>query len=203
VLPKLITDNRMADDVQIGLSGEISYDYATKLLKEQIGGKTFKFEGSDEVTIKDAAITPNGEKLTLMLDVDGKTKAGLFTKKIVGKVFLEATPYYDVETGAIKVRNVDYNLETRDKLLSSANWLAKNKFRSMIEQQINFPLKEQLEDAKKQLQKTLNESGRVHESVMLKGKITDIVPDDIYLTPTAIKAIVNAKGNLTVTIDKL
>ena len=32
---------------------------------------------------------------------------------------------------------------------------------------------------------------------------TDIVPDNIYLTPTAIQAIVNAKGNLTVTIDKL
>ena len=114
-----------------------------------------------------------------------------------------AIPYYDAATGAIKVRDVDYNLETRDKLLSSASWLAKNKFRSLIEQQINFPLKDQLEDAKKQLQKTLNEQGRVHESVMLKGKITDIVPDDIYLTPTAIKAIVNAKGNLNVIIDKL
>ena len=73
----------------------------------------------------------------------------------------------------------------------------------MIEQQINFPIKTQLEDTKKQIQETLNKSGRVHESVMLQGKITDIVPDNIYLTPTAIKAIVNAKGNLTVTIDKL
>jgi hypothetical protein len=202
-LPKLITDNRIADDVQIGLSGEISYDYATKLLKEQIGGKTFKFEGSDEVTIKDAAISPSGDKLMLMLDVDGKTKAGLFTKKIVGKVFLKAVPYYDEASGMIKVRDVDYDLETKDKLLSSASWLAKNKFRSIIQDQINFPIKGQLDDAKKQLQETLNKSGRVHESVMLKGKITDIVPDNIYLTPTAIKAIVNAKGNLTVTIDKL
>jgi hypothetical protein len=202
-LPKLITDSRLADDVQIGLSGEISYDYATKLLKEQLAGQTFKFEGSDEVTIKDAAISPSGDKLMLMLDVDGKTKAGIFTKKIKGKVFLTAIPYYDAATGAIKVRDVDYNLETRDKLLSSASWLAKNKFRSMIEQQINFPIKSQLEDTKKQLQETLNKSGRVHESIMLKGNITDIVPDNIYLTPTAIKAIVNAKGNLTVTIDKL
>ena len=121
-LPKLVTDNRMADDVQIGLSGEISYDYATKLLKEQLAGQTFKFEGSDEVTIKDAAISPSGDKLMLMLDVDGKTKAGLFTKKIKGKVFLQSVPYYDAATGAIKVRDVDYNLETRDKLLSSASW---------------------------------------------------------------------------------
>ncbi|MFC5271278.1 DUF4403 family protein [Adhaeribacter terreus] len=202
-LPKLITDSRIPDDVQIGLSGEISYDYATKLLKEQLAGQTFKFEGSDEVTIKDAAISPSGDKLMLMLDVDGKTKAGFITKKIKGKVFLQAIPYYDAESGAIKVRDVDYNLETRDKLLSSASWLAKNKFRTMIQEQINFPLKNQLEDTKKQIQKALNEQGRVHESVMLKGKVTDIVPDNIYLTPTAIKAVVNAKGNIMVDIDKL
>ncbi|KAA9340342.1 DUF4403 family protein [Adhaeribacter soli] len=202
-LPKLVTDSRIPDDVQIGLSGEISYDYATKLLKDQFAGKTFKFEGSDEVTIKDAAITPSGDKLIVMLDVDGKTKAGFITKKIKGKVFLQAVPYYDAETGSIKVRDVDYNLETRDKLLSSASWLAKNKFRTMIQDQINFPLKSQLEDTKKQIQKALNEQGRVHESVMLRGKVTDIVPDNIYLTPTAIKAIVNAKGNLTISIDKL
>lgn len=202
-LPKLVTTNKIADDVQIGLSGEISYDYATKLLKEQIAGKTFKFEGSDEVKINDAAISPSGDKLMLMLDVDGKTKAGFITKKIKGKVFLQAVPYYDAATGAIKVRDVDYSLETRDKLLSSASWLAKNKFRNLIEQQINFPLKGQLDDTRKQLQQALNEQGRVHESVMLKGKVTELVPDNIYLTPTAIKAVVNAKGNLTVTIDKL
>ena len=38
-LPKLVTDSRLADDVQIGLSGEISYDYATKLLKEQLAAR--------------------------------------------------------------------------------------------------------------------------------------------------------------------
>ncbi len=203
-LPRLLTDNRINEDVQIGLSGEITYDYATKLLKEQIGGKTFTFEGGkDKVTIKDAAITPSGDKLMLMLDVDGTTKAGIFTKKIVGKVFLKAVPYYDQESGTIKIRDVDYDLETKDKLLSTASWLAKNKFRENIENQVSFPVKGQLEEAKKQLQQTLNNSGRVHESVMLKGKITEVVPDNIYLTPTAIKALVNAKGNLTVTIDKL
>src|SRR5690606_21627982 len=123
--------------------------------------------------------------------------------KIKGKVYLTALPYYDAATSSIKVRDVDYNLETRDKLLSSASWLAKNKFRSMIQEQISFPLKSQLDDTKKQLQKALNEQGRVHESILLKGTVSEIEPDNIYLTPTAIKAVVNAKGSLIINIDKL
>lgn len=203
-LPKLVLDNKLSDNIQVGLTADIPYTHATKMLQQQVANQTYKFDdGKSHVTVKDAAISPAGDKLTLMLDVDGKTKAGLFTKKIVGKVYLRGTPYYDAATASIKVRDVDYTLETRDKLLNTASWLAKNKFKDMIQQQVNIPVKEQLTDAHKSLQQALDTQGRVNESVMLKGKIQAIEPDNIYLTPTAIRTVINAKGNLTATIDKL
>ncbi len=203
-LPKLIVDKRLADDIQVGLTTIIPYAYTSKLLQEQVANQTYKFDGGkSQLTVKHAAITPGGEQLVLMLDVDGKTKAGLFTKKIVGKVYLRGTPYYDATTASIKVRNVDYDLETKDRLLSTANWLAKNKFVDMIQQQVNFPVQQQLNDTKKLLQTSLDKQGRVHESLLLRGTIHDITPQDIFLTPEGIKAVVNAKGTLTATVDKL
>ena len=203
-LPKLIVDSRMADDIQIGLTANIPYAHASRLLQEQVARQTYKFDGGkSQVTVNDASIAPSGEQLVLMLDVDGKTKAGLFTKKIVGKVYLRGTPYYDAETASIKVRDVDYDLDTKDKLLSTASWLAKNKFKDMIQAQVNIPVKGELENAKKMLQATLDKQGRVHESLLLRGNIKDIAPDNIYLTQEGIKAVVNAKGNLTATIDRL
>ncbi|MCC9166423.1 DUF4403 family protein [Pontibacter harenae] len=203
-LPKLIVDNRLTDDVQVGLTATIPYAHASKMLQEQVGRQTYTFdEGKSQITINDASITPGGEQLVLMLDVNGKTKAGIFTKKIVGKVFLRGTPYYDAATASIKVRDVDFDLDTKDKLLSTASWLAKNKFKEMIQQQVNIPVQGELDSAKKMLQSTLDQSGRVHESVMLRGKIVDITPDNIYLTPEGIKAVISAKGNLTATVDKL
>ncbi len=203
-LPKLIVDKRLADDIQVGLTTTIPYAHVSKLLQEQVANQTYKFDGGkSQLTVKHAAITPGGEQLVLMLDVDGKTKAGLFTKKIVGKVYLRATPYYDATTASIKVRNVDYDLETKDRLLSTASWLAKNKFVDMIQQQVNFPVQQQLNDTKKLLQTSLDKQGRVHESLLLRGTIHDITPQDIFLTPEGIKAVVNAKGTLTATVDKL
>jgi hypothetical protein len=153
--------------------------------------------------VKDAAITPSGEQLVLMLDVDGKTKAGLFTKKLVGKIYLRGTPYYDAASASIKLRDVDYDLETKDMLLNTANWLAKNKFKEMIQSQVNIPVQTQLTDVRNMLQHTLNQSGRMHEAVLLRGAVNDLELENIYLTPTGIKALVNAHGNLTATIDKL
>ena len=203
-LPRLIVDNRLADDIQVGLTATIPYAHASKLLHGQVANQTFTFEdGKSQVTVKDAAITPHGEQLVLMLEVDGKTKAGLFTKKLVGKVYLRGTPYYDAATVSIKVRDVDYDLDTKDKLLNTAGWLAKNRFTDMIQQQVNIPVQSQLNDAKRLLQATLDKQGRVHESLLLRGNIRDITPENIYLTPEGIKAVVNAKGNLTATIDRL
>nr|WP_230679967.1 DUF4403 family protein [Pontibacter sp. 172403-2] len=203
-LPKLIVDNRLSDDIRIGLTANIPYEHASKLLQAQVTGQTYTFDdGKSQLTINDAAIAPGGEQLVLMLDVNGKTKAGLFTKKIVGKVYLRGTPYYDPETASIKVRDIDYDLDTKDKLLNTASWLAKNKFTDMIQEQVSFPVQSQLNDAKKMLQATLDQQGRVNESLLLKGKIQEITPDNIYLTPEGIKAVVNATGRLSATVDKL
>ncbi|MBC5994878.1 DUF4403 family protein [Pontibacter sp. SD6] len=203
-LPKLIVDSRLADDIQIGLTTTIPYAHASKMMQAQVAKQTYKFDGGkSELTVNDAAILPGGEQLVLMLDVNGKTKAGLFTKKIVGKVYLRGTPYYDAQTASIKVRDVDYDLDTKDKLLNTASWLAKNKFKDMIQAQVSIPVQSQLDDAKKMLQNTLDKQGRVHESLLLRGSIKHITPDNIYLTKDGIKAVVNAKGTLTATVDKL
>ncbi|WP_250428282.1 DUF4403 family protein [Pontibacter ruber] len=202
-LPKLVLDSRLSDNFQIGLTANVPYEHASQLMKAQVANQTYTFDnGKSQLNVKDAAISPSGEQLVLMLDVDGKTKAGLFTKKLVGKVYLRGTPYYDAQTTSIKLRNVDYDLDTKDKLLTTASWLAKDKFKEMIQKQVSIPVEAQLSDARKMLQSTLNQPDRMHESVLLRGTIKEILPENIYLTTGGIKAVVNATGNLTATIDK-
>lgn len=203
-LPKLKVDNNLSDNVQIGLTATIPYEHASKLLQEQVAGQTFKFDGGkSEVKVNTASISASEDQLVIMLDVNGKKKAGLFTKKIVGKLYLRGTPFYDPQSGSIKIRDVDYDLDTQDKLLSTASWLAKNTFKEMIQQQVNIPVQGELAKAKKLLQASLDKSSRVNSSLLLRGNISDIAPENIYLTPTGIKAVINAKGNLTATVDNL
>jgi hypothetical protein len=203
-LPVFILDNSLSDNVHIGLTGEISYRHATQLLKEQVTGKLFSFDGGkDQIRINDAAVSASGEQLVLMLDINGKTKAGLFNKKLTGKIFLKATPYYDHHTSTIRVRNLDYSLDTKDMLVQTASWLAKDHFRENLEQQISLPIRSQIEEVKKKIQAVLIQTSRGHESIQLTGALTHMEPEDIYLTPTSIKAVVNARGKISMQIEKL
>ena len=93
--------------------------------------------------------------------------------------------------------------QTKDKLLSTASWLAKNKFVENLQSQISFPVKAQLDQTRKLLQQTLNQSGRINDMLLLNGQITGLEPEAIYVTPTSLKALVNAKGNLSARIEKL
>lgn len=201
ILPPLIIDNHLVNNVQIGLMGEISYSHATKILKQQLTGKQFSFaNGKDQITVHDVALSGSGDKLVVMLDVTGQTKKGFFTKNMAGKIFLKAVPYFDPETSSIRVRDVDYDLDTKDQLLKTANWLAKNRFVHAIENEVSLPFKAQLANGQKLLQQNLDNASRLNQSVKITGHINEIVPDAIYLTPTSIKAVVNAKGNLSAQI---
>jgi hypothetical protein len=204
VLPSLIIDNRLSDNVHIGLTGEISYRHASQLLKEQVTGKLFTFDGGkDQIRINDAVVSASGEQLVLMLDINGKTKAGLFSKKLEGKIFLKATPYYDPNTSTIRVKDLDYSIDTKDMLVQTASWLAKEHFREILERHINLPIRSQMEDIQQKLQAVLTQTNRGYEAVQLTGALTHMEPEDIYLTPTSIKAVVNARGKLSMQIEKL
>jgi hypothetical protein len=203
-LPRLITNSQLPNEVQIGLVSEISYAHATRLLHQQMVGQQFTFSGGkDQIKVHDLAVSGSGDKVVLMLDVTGKTKAGLFTKNIAGRIYLKAVPYYDAATASIRVRDLDYDLATKDRILQTASWLAKNKFVENLQSQVSFPVKGQLDQTRKLLQRTLNQSGRVNDMLLLNGQITGIEPEAIYVTPTSLKAVVNAKGNLSARIDKL
>ncbi len=204
-LPALLTDSRLSDDAQITVAGEVAYPEATRLARAQLAGKTFTFNAQDQLTVHDVAISAAGQQLVLLLDVAGQTHAGFFTKKLVGKVYLKATPYYDAATQTIRLRNADFTLDTRDRLLTAADWLLHGNLRQRLEQQVSFPVKGQLEQARSLIQGFLDKPapGALPPGLRLGGKLTTFEPGALYLTEKSIHATLVAKGAVSLTVDEL
>ncbi len=204
-LPALVTDNRLADDAQVTVSGDVPFPEATRLARAELAGKTFAFNQKDALTVNDVAVTGAGQKLVLMLDVDGRTHAGFFTKKIVGKVYLKATPYYDAATQTIRLRDADFTLDTRDRLLRTADWLLHGNLRQRLEQQVSFPVKAQLDQARTLIQSFLDKPapGALPPGLRLGGKLTEFYPGALYLTDKSIKATLVAKGAVQLRVEAL
>ena len=116
---------------------------------------------------------------------------------------MQGVPYYDPQDMTIKVKNLDYNIKTKNVLIKSAGWLLKAGLENEIKKHLVFSLKDKLEETKQTLQKSISNNVRINENAYFKGTVNSIDPQAIYLTPYSMVATVNAKGSITIVVDKL
>ena len=193
-LPDLTVVNQVKDDFQIGLLSEISYPEAAKLAADEFVGKTYKFS-NDRYTITLTSMDLYGQNDNLII------KAGL-KGTISGDIYLRGRPYYDAQSQTISLRNLTYDLDTKNVLQRSASWLLQGTFARTLEKQLTIPVGSYIADMQKLVQERLK-NNQLAKGVTINGRIDEIRPDQVHLTPTALLAVVNARGRIDVKVDGL
>ncbi|WP_353718047.1 DUF4403 family protein [Dyadobacter sp. 676] len=128
-------------------------------------------------------------------------KAGL-KGSINGDIYLKGVPYYDPATQQLSLRGLDYDLDTRNTIVRTAGWLLQGQFSRIMERKMVFPVGDQIADAKNTIRKTLS-NYKVTEGVVVKGILSDIVPDKVYLTPKHLYSVVFATGKVNLKVAGL
>ncbi len=128
-------------------------------------------------------------------------KAGL-KGTISGNIYLRGRPYYDAQSQTISLKEITFDLDTENVLQRSASWLLQGTFARTLEKQLTIPVGTYIADMQKLMQERLKNNELV-KGVMINGRIDEIRPDQVYLTPTALLAVVNAQGRIDVKVDGL
>lgn len=102
----------------------------------------------------------------------------------------------------LSLKNVDYDLDTRSVLIQTANWLLQGKFAKQIEQQFVFPVGPQVDEAQKAIRQQLT-NRKVAKGIDFGGRLDTLDPDQVYLTPSSLVALIVAKGRIEIKIDGL
>ncbi len=193
-VPALINNTAGQPSFNIGLLANISFEDATSLAKKMVGNQVFEFNnGKKKITVPDIAIYPKGDLMVVALTLAGSMN---------GKVYLQGKPVYDKATQSIKYSELDFDIDTKNVLVKSANWLAHGQFLKMMEPYFNYKIDDKLKDAKAMADKFLN-NYKVNKMVTLVGKVSKLEPDAIYLTEKGIQAIVVAEGKMEVKLSDL
>jgi len=202
-LPALEQNNGSDNGFNIGLSGEITYALASQILQNQVDGQTYTLDNNNySVKVDSIMLSGNADYLLIRLDLETKQLKGNH-KIIKGTVYMQGVPYYDPSDMSIKVKNLDYSVKSKNVLVRSASWLLKAGFENEVNKHMVFPLKDKLQETQQMVQKSINNNVRINENAYFKGNITAIEPETIYLTPMSMVAVVNAKGTITIVVDKL
>lgn len=184
--------SKMPEDVSANIAAVSTYADASRIITKNFAGQTFG-EGSKKVTVQKVDIWHKAGKMVIALDLLGS---------INGTVYLIGFPQYNSETKEIFFDQLDYALDTKSRLMRSANWLAQGLILKKIQKTCRYSITPNLDEAKKSMANYLNNFSPM-PGVFVNGKIENIDFQKIQLTNKGIIAFVKVKGNVSVNVDGL
>ncbi len=184
--------SKMPDDVSANIVAVSTYADASRIITKNFAGQTFG-DGSKKVTIQKVDIWHKAGKMVIALDMLGSLN---------GTVYLMGFPQYNAETKEIFFDQLGYALDTKSRLMRSANWLAQGVILKKIQKTCRYSITPNLDEAKKSMATYLNNFSPM-PGVFVNGKIENIDFQKIQLTNKGIIAFVKVKGNVNVNIDGL
>jgi Domain of unknown function (DUF4403) len=188
IILKPITN--LPEKIVANITAISTYEDASRVMTANFKGKEF---GSDKrkVTIQNVEIWHKQGKMVIALDMLGSLN---------GKIYLSGFPQYNPETKELFFDDLDYALETKSKLMKTANWFAQSLILNKIKETCRYSIVPNVEEGKKSMLKYLNNYSPI-PGVFVNGKINDVVFQKVQLTNTNIVAFLNITGNVKVNVN--
>ena len=180
----------LPEKVVANITAISTYADASRVMTANFKGKEF---GSDKrkVTIQNVEICHKQGKMVIALDMLGSLN---------GKIYLSGFPQYNIETKELYFDDLDYALETKSKLIKTANWFAQSLILNKIKETCRYSIVPNVEEGKKSMLKYLSNYSPI-PGVFVNGKINDVVFEKVQLTNTNIVAFLNVTGNVKVNVN--
>ncbi|MFC0779387.1 DUF4403 family protein [Flavobacterium sp. HJSW_4] len=183
---------KIPNQIAANIAAISSYVDASKIMTQNFTGQEFG-SGSKKVTVKNVSIWHKDGKMVIALDVLGS---------INGTLYLNGFPSYNAQTKEIYFEKLDYVLDTKSRLMRTANWLAQGYILRKMEESCRYSIQPNLEEGKKSMASYLKNYSPM-PGVFVNGKMEDIQFDKIQLTNQAIIAFIKINGTVNVSVNGL
>jgi len=158
-LPDL-EEGEVGDGLHILMEGHASYDAIGEFLTREIQGRELRWGGNSVRFGEIRVLGIGGGRLAVEVEFDGSAR---------GRVFLVGTPSFDPDRYEIHVPDLDFDVESRNVLLSGAAWLARDNLVDFLRERARIPVRELMEMAEEQLHRGLNRD--LSDEVAIIGEV--------------------------------
>jgi hypothetical protein len=182
-LPNLKHVSNFDKSFRIALNADLFYKDILDIASPLLLGKEFVSDGKT-IVIKALDLYGNGEKFVVKVETKGA---------LDGVIYLTGKPRFDPQTNIFSVDDVDFDIQTQDLLLQSADWLLHGTIRSTIHDKLNLNLAQKLEQTRETAQKALTQV-QLADHVLLKGSIKTLKFSDALVQKDRISIQVYTEG---------
>jgi len=189
-LPEIQHLSAPSDTFHINLLTDIPYSSINRIISNQMGDSTYTF-GKRVLTFESFRVYGSNGKMAVETKVRGS---------INGTLYLTGVPYFNAADTTVRVKNLGFDIKTRNLLMRSAKWIFNAKIEKTIAKSIAIPFNTNVTDVENQLQATLQHH-KLWCGFELNGRLKKLTVSDLLLTPESVKANLVFSGNLSFGIE--
>lgn len=183
---------KMPDRITANIMAISTYEDASRVIASNFAGQEFG-SGSNKVKVNGVQLWHKSGKLIVALNLSGSLE---------GMVYLSGVPKYDAATKEIYVDGLDYAIDTKSRLVKTANWMASGVILKKMQTLCRYDISPNIEEARKSIGTYLNNYSPM-KGVFVNGTIESIDFKNVDLTNRAIIALMTVRGKINVKIDGL
>lgn len=180
----------------IFLDAVLSYDSLSNIINQNLKGFEYNFKKAfvkKKFIVDECKVYGGGfEKLIIKVNFSGTN---------TGVVYLVGKPVYDKEKRTIEIRDMDFDVKSKNVLLGSADWIFDKKITNEIQKQAKFELGSYIDSAKFTMNQQLNRE--LIKGIRSWGNIKDIGLIGIYPMQQQLVIRSNCTGDLAVKVESI
>jgi hypothetical protein len=189
--PPPLAKDTVGDGFDIEMDGLVDYGTATRAITAALGRRTFT-RANRTVTVQDVSVLPASRgRLLLSLSFVGDAS---------GRLRLVGTPRYDARRGEASVPDLDFDLDTDDKIVSGYAWLRSDDLRATIREKAHVPVRPVLEKGRALLMSGLNR--KLGDAVTIAAEVDSVGVKGLYVTRDGLVVRADASGRAWVSVQQ-
>lgn len=193
-LPNVSYTNDHSGAFIITVLNGVDYEDASVVAAKYLKGETFSSpSGKKKVTVDSIRLFGKGEQLVIETHVSGALK---------GAIYFTGIPTYDSLRQVIYLKNLDYELQTKNVLAKSAGWLLKSILLKRMKEVMVYDIKSDMIAIRQSLDEAL-QSYALTPQVKISAKIQQMYPKTIFLTPESMSFVLFISGDMQVRVNGL
>jgi hypothetical protein len=186
-----ISDFRDLPGFNIFLDAVLNYDSLSNIVSSQLKDKRFDLTSSKYIILKDCMLYGMGnENLVIKVSFEGSDR-GIF--------YLTGKPTYDAATKIIELRDLDFDIRSKNTLLKTAAWLFNKRIVNELKKYSRFDLTSYINTAITSINQQLNKEWM--KGIQSNGKMDEIKIVNFYPLREHLIIRSNCSGTLSVKVD--
>ena len=192
VLPAVRKDHHIRQVSDIQVLSLLPYSDINRVLAKAIGNQTINLMGG-KLKIKKAAVYGAQHSLVIRTDVGGT---------INGTLYFRGQPAYDTLSNTLLIKDIDFDIETEERLLRTADWLLHDRMKDTLQRVLHIPLRTQVLSLPGLIGRAF-EQGEVGRKNDLDIQSFRFIPQRFAIRPEGIQLLLKVEAKAAFSVNKL